>query len=178
MWETDTQTRIITVCICTWTWYTFTRMDSLVLPMLPWRREIKPGSRWDPNQTPPYFQYPSDQTKAARVNKHGLYDFLRSIYPVQLGIGRDSKARKFQKAPYEEPSLWYNFLSFFASPCNSLITPSKQPSKPQLPLYLARRKSVHLYYDKQHTKYLPSLPHDWEGRRSEPANSSVQLVPE
>lgn len=53
----------------------------------------------------------SSQGKQARA----LW-FLRSIYPVWLGIGRDSKARKFQKAPYEEPSLWYNFLSFLASP--------------------------------------------------------------
>lgn len=98
--------------------------------------------------------------------------FLRSIYPVLFGIGRDSKARKFHKAPYKKPSLWYNLLSLLASPCKSLITPIQITSK-------TTASSVCNEKICTCTGNVPALtPHHLEERRPEPINSSVQLVPE
>lgn len=145
--------RTIMVCICTWTLSTFHQNGSTSPP---WRRKIKPDSKHDPHPIPPYFQYPSDGMKVARVNKRGCVWFLRSIYPVLFGIGRDSKARKFHKAPYKKPSLWYNLLSLLASPCKSLITPIQITSKTTASS-VCNEKICALVLG----TYLPSLPTIW-----------------
>lgn len=111
-------------------WTPFTRMNSLVLLMLPsGGRRLNQTPRLTPPPNPTILLIPKWWEEIGQGKQAWAMRLSRSIYPVLFGIGRDSKARKFQKAPYKEPSLWYNFLSLLASPCKSLITPTKQLSK-------------------------------------------------
>jgi hypothetical protein len=56
-----------------------------------------------PNLT--IFSKPKLSNESSQGKQAQAPGFSRSIYPVLFGIGRDFKARKFQKAPCKEPSV-------------------------------------------------------------------------
>lgn len=80
-------------------WKPFAHRDSLGLPTHLWRLILDS----EPNST--YFSYTHNKWKQPEQTIPALWLSI-SLYQILFGIGRGSKARKLQKAPYEEPSLW------------------------------------------------------------------------
>lgn len=170
--------RTLKVCLCTWT-LNAVHQDGFTNPSdALTKRKIKPGSDSDPHQISPYFQYPSDQTKAARVNKYRLCDFQDLFIQSYLEQGEIPRQGNSRRPHMRSQAFDITF-------CRSLLPHANlsllHPNNFQNHSFLCVLQEENLCTCTGVSGVPSTCPHSsrhLKGRRPEPINSLVQLVPE